>query len=202
LNLDWGCSSVVEHLPSMWNVPGSISRSQKIVITKSYKWKKKWKHGSIFFIDVFKIAYLSDVCSATRYKIFHIMEINSIHICNCKLHYYNTNVNSSKGKKYFKVYKIMTRNGKKYGFHKLTLPLVQFPGYRYNVRLKQVEFCFFVPFGGTGVWIQGFTLAKQMLFHFATHQPRFMLGIFKIGSHELFAQAGFKPQSSSLLHLE
>jgi hypothetical protein len=28
------------------------------------------------------------------------------------------------------------------------------------------------------------------------HQPCFVLGIFEIGSRELFAQAGFKPRSS------
>jgi hypothetical protein len=48
---------------------------------------------------------------------------------------------------------------------------------------------------GTGVWTQRLHLEPL-------HQPFFVLGIFKIRSHELFAQAGFKPQSSWSLPLE
>jgi hypothetical protein len=46
-------------------------------------------------------------------------------------------------------------------------------------------FCFIC---GTGVWTQGL--------HFEPlHQPFFVMGIFEIGSHKLFAWASFKPQS-------
>jgi hypothetical protein len=38
----------------------------------------------------------------------------------------------------------------------------------------------------TGIWTQGLHL--ELL-----HQPFFVMVFFKIGSHELFAQAGFKP---------
>jgi hypothetical protein len=42
--------------------------------------------------------------------------------------------------------------------------------------------------GGTGVWTQGITLAKQTLY---------LLWLFwRWGSHELFVPAGLKPQSS------
>jgi hypothetical protein len=48
--------------------------------------------------------------------------------------------------------------------------------------------CFFF-FCGTRAWTQGLHLEPL-------HQPLFMLGIFEIGPHKLFALAGFKPQSS------
>jgi hypothetical protein len=50
---------------------------------------------------------------------------------------------------------------------------------------------------GTRLWTQGLTLARQALYHL-NHQPWFVLGIFKIGSHELFPQAGLQSRSSDL----
>jgi hypothetical protein len=44
-------------------------------------------------------------------------------------------------------------------------------------------------FCGTGIWTQGLHLEPL-------HHPYFCEGFFKIGSRELFSQAGFKPQSS------
>jgi hypothetical protein len=42
---------------------------------------------------------------------------------------------------------------------------------------------------GTGVWTQG-------LHHEPLYQPFFVMGFFRVGSQELFALPGFKPQSS------
>jgi hypothetical protein len=42
---------------------------------------------------------------------------------------------------------------------------------------------------GAGAWTQGLHLKPP-------HQPFLAMGFFKIGSHKLFAQAGFKPWSS------
>jgi hypothetical protein len=50
-------------------------------------------------------------------------------------------------------------------------------------------FCFFFFFCGAGVWTQGLHLEPL-------HQLFFVQGFFKIGSHELFARAGFELQSS------
>jgi hypothetical protein len=52
-------------------------------------------------------------------------------------------------------------------------------------------------FGSTG-WTQDFTVDRQAFLLFEPlHQPAlFCEGFFEIGSHELFAQAGFEPQSS------
>jgi hypothetical protein len=47
---------------------------------------------------------------------------------------------------------------------------------------------FFI-FFSTGVWTQGLHLESL-------HQPFFVIGFFEIGSHKLFAWAGFQPQSS------
>jgi hypothetical protein len=49
--------------------------------------------------------------------------------------------------------------------------------------------CFFFFFCGTGVWTQGLHLEPL-------HQPFFVMVVLEIGSHKLFAQAGFEPQSS------
>jgi hypothetical protein len=44
---------------------------------------------------------------------------------------------------------------------------------------------------------QGFELAKQKLYRLShTSSPSFAVVILEIGSHELFDQAGLKPQSS------
>jgi hypothetical protein len=48
--------------------------------------------------------------------------------------------------------------------------------------------------GAPGVWIQGLTLVRQVLYHLnCTVNPFFcVLNIFKIGFWELFAQVGFE----------
>jgi hypothetical protein len=44
---------------------------------------------------------------------------------------------------------------------------------------------------------QGLTIARQVLLHLEPlHQPFFAKGFFEIGSHELFALAGFEPPFS------
>jgi hypothetical protein len=49
---------------------------------------------------------------------------------------------------------------------------------------------FFLSFS-TGVWTQGFRLARQALYHLShSASPFFVLGIFEIGSCELFPWAG------------
>jgi hypothetical protein len=60
------------------------------------------------------------------------------------------------------------------------------------------NFCilYFIFFAGTGVWSQGLSLARQLLYHLSNSASYFLCQFFKIGSHELFAQASFKPQSS------
>jgi hypothetical protein len=61
-----------------------------------------------------------------------------------------------------------------------------------------VLFCFF-PFCSIGVWTQGLTLARfprQARYHLSHSAALFVMGIFKTGSHELFAWAGFKLPSS------
>jgi hypothetical protein len=52
--------------------------------------------------------------------------------------------------------------------------------------MLETSFFFAVP----GLELRAYTLNST------TPAPFFMMGIFKIGSHELFAQAGFKMQSS------
>jgi hypothetical protein len=55
----------------------------------------------------------------------------------------------------------------------------------------------FLFFGGTGVWTQGFALAKQVLYWLShTWPPHFALVTLKMESHELFAWSGFEPWSS------
>jgi hypothetical protein len=44
---------------------------------------------------------------------------------------------------------------------------------------------FFFGGGGTGVWTQDLHLEPLL-------QPSFVMGFFKIGSHEIFAGAGFE----------
>jgi hypothetical protein len=52
-------------------------------------------------------------------------------------------------------------------------------------------------FGCVGVWTQGITLARQALLTLKPlHQPFLALGIFEIGSCEVFTLTGFKPWSS------
>jgi hypothetical protein len=54
--------------------------------------------------------------------------------------------------------------------------------------LTSVIFVFLFIFAVLGLELRAFTLS---------HSPAlFVIGIFKIGSHELFAKAGFKPRSS------
>jgi hypothetical protein len=60
----------------------------------------------------------------------------------------------------------------------------------YNLVALLFSFC------GTGVWTQGFTLAKQVLATWATPPVHFALVILEMGSPELFLQADLKPQSS------
>jgi hypothetical protein len=51
------------------------------------------------------------------------------------------------------------------------------------------NFFFFFLFAVLGLDLWAFTLNHST-------SPIFVVGIFEIGSHELFAQAGFEPQSS------
>jgi hypothetical protein len=55
---------------------------------------------------------------------------------------------------------------------------------------------FFFFFGGTGVEIQGFALAKQELYHLSHTSGPFALVILEMGSWKLFAWTSLKPQSS------
>jgi hypothetical protein len=47
-----------------------------------------------------------------------------------------------------------------------------------------------------GVLTQGFTLAKQVLYHFSQTSSPFALVILEMGSHKLFAVTGLELQSS------
>jgi hypothetical protein len=61
---------------------------------------------------------------------------------------------------------------------------------------RDPSLCFF-SLGSTRVWIQGFILGRQALYHLGRSVSPFWYWLFfEIGSWELFAQAGFKPQSS------
>jgi hypothetical protein len=53
-------------------------------------------------------------------------------------------------------------------------------------------FLFFLFFGSTGVRRKGFTLTRQALYHLSHSLALFVLIIFEIGSHKLFAVAGVK----------
>jgi hypothetical protein len=53
--------------------------------------------------------------------------------------------------------------------------------------------------GGTGVWTLDFTLLGRCSTIWAFLPALFVLGMFEIGSHELFALAGFKLSSSRSL---
>jgi hypothetical protein len=51
-------------------------------------------------------------------------------------------------------------------------------------------------FGSTGVWTQGFTFAKRVVYPVSHTPVHFVLFILEMGSHELFALAGLELQSS------
>jgi hypothetical protein len=70
-----------------------------------------------------------------------------------------------------------------------------------QVLFGQLGFCLFVCFGGSGVWTQGFALAKQASITWATPPVHIALVILEmggVGSLELFAPAGLKPQPPDL----
>jgi hypothetical protein len=64
------------------------------------------------------------------------------------------------------------------------------------LRVSITEFFFF--FGENGVWTQGFALAKQALYCLSHMCVHFALVILEVGSCELFAWLGLKPQSSDV----
>jgi hypothetical protein len=64
--------------------------------------------------------------------------------------------------------------------------------------LSNPPFSFYI-FGSSGVSAQGLTLsilARQSLYHLShSTSPFFVKGFFEMGFRELFASAGFEPQS-------
>jgi hypothetical protein len=58
-------------------------------------------------------------------------------------------------------------------------------------------FCFLFFFGGTGIWIQGFTLAKQVLYTWATTSSPFYSGYFGDGDSRTICPG--RPQTWILL---